>query len=175
MRKENLGASQLRKPSSDHTVIISEAAKSLFASRGLLEHNKSQLQALPLFLQDSGDRQGQSSFLLGCVSKIFFSVIFKRQKKEARASPLSWGNHFHPTSPGMLSGCWRSTATQGQIQGMHLIYLTETSSSDLWSLTQLDMGWGAVLKTSLRRWLSSTRQFENHWFPHKKAGTQGLR
>lgn len=106
----------------------------------------------------------------------FSSVWYsKDKKKEARASPLSWGNHFHPTSPGMLSGCWRSTATQGQIQGMHLIYLTETSSSDLWSLTQLDMGWGAVLKTSLRRWLSSTRQFENHWFPHKKAGTQGLR
>lgn len=66
-------------------MIISEAAKSLFASRGLLEHNKSQLQALPLFLQDSGDRQGQSSFLLGCVSKIFFSVIFKRQKKGGKS------------------------------------------------------------------------------------------
>lgn len=85
MRKENLGASQLRKPSSDHTVIISEAAKSLFVSRGLLERDKSQLQALPLFMQDSGDRQGQSSFLLRCVSKTFFSVTFKGQKKGGKS------------------------------------------------------------------------------------------
>ena len=40
------------------------------------------MQALPLSPWDYGDRQGQSSFLLCCISKILFSVNLKGQKKK---------------------------------------------------------------------------------------------
>lgn len=66
------------------------------------------MQALPLSLQDSGDRQGQSSFLLFCISKTPFSVNLKGQKRKERASELCWGNHCPLTRRGMLSGLHNS-------------------------------------------------------------------
>ena len=48
------------------------------------------MQALPLSPWDYGDRQGQSSFLLCCVSKILFSVNLKGQKKKG-----GWVQELH--------------------------------------------------------------------------------
>lgn len=77
----------MRKPSSDHTVIISEAAKSPFESWGLLEHHKppaaSKCRLFLLSLCDAGDRQGQSPSCFAVYPNALWCE-FKRTKKEGK-------------------------------------------------------------------------------------------
>lgn len=166
----------MRKPSSDHTVIISEAAKSPFESWGLLERHKSpaasKCRHFLLSPWDSGDRQGQSSFLLCCISKVFFSVNLKEQKKEeARASHLCWGNHCLPTHPGTLSGY--------SSPGLGLGFSPISAREQIYEVWPHPLGWRVGCWTCKKSpsWLSGTWQFENDGFldfeTRRPGGTAG--
>ena len=72
------------------------------------------MQVLPLSPWDSGDRQGQSAFLLCCISKILFSVNLKGQKKKGRGRGGGGWQELHisaeDTSVFLLAQeCWEGT------------------------------------------------------------------